>query len=215
MKKQYIITMILGAALAMPFSAHAMLAPSQCTNQYTPVCGQKPGPVGLTKLNYNNMCLMQEDGANFVNYGTCDGSTTYPYNPTYPTYPTPTYPTYPSYPYYPTPTPYYPTNISINSFYGPTTLTTNQSGTWSVSVSNTGNQVWYDIRWGDEQYAYPLAQSASSQMYSGQTATFTHTYTSAGTYTVVVTAHTQYGNSTQVTATVTVSNNYQLLTTNY
>ena len=93
----------------------------------------------------------------------------------------------------------------ISSVTAPTSLTVGQVGTWSVSAYDPENgPLTYSIRWGDEgSYSYPTYGSAALGAYT-QSTTFTHSYSSQGTYTVVVTVKDQYGNTTQSTASVQV-----------
>ncbi len=94
----------------------------------------------------------------------------------------------------------------VSSFSGPTTLALNTSGTWSISASDPENgTLSYHITWGDEQ-AYPTLQAMSS---SGadvfvQTTTFTHSYATAGTYTVSITVRDSAGATAAASATVQV-----------
>jgi len=67
--------------------------------------------------------------------------------------------------------------LSISGVDGPTQLAIGQQGTWSVRVNNPSGQLSYSVlRWDDEA-APPLASTPITS-----SDTFTHTYTSAGTY---------------------------------
>lgn len=93
---------------------------------------------------------------------------------------------------------------TVSSFSGPTALSVNQQGTWSIQASDPENgQLTYDIRWGDE-YAYPTAASAAMDRAFAQTTTFTHSYATAGTYTVSVTVRDNTGQTANTTTTVQV-----------
>lgn len=74
-------------------------------------------------------------------------------------------------------------NISITNISGPVSLPVGQSGTWSI-VTNApvGSDLSVSINWGDQRYYYP----ASAQNIS-QANTFSHTYSSTGTYTITFT----------------------------
>ncbi len=205
MKTVFVKTALI-ISLAVPSFAFALIAPSPiCTQEYSPVCGQKYSTGGITRVTYSNMCQLNADGAQFMSYGACNSSTQpyYPYTP---------YNPQPYYPYYP----YYGSAPSIQSFSGPTTLQTNQTGTWYVNVGTSTGNLTYSIVWGDEMnYAY--ASALSQQSYTTQQTTFTHSYSNPGTYTVIITARDTMGRSTQATATVTVysNNTYYPPTTPY
>jgi peptidoglycan hydrolase-like protein with peptidoglycan-binding domain len=94
---------------------------------------------------------------------------------------------------------------TISGISGPTTLTINQSGTWSVTASDPENQsLSYQVTWGDE-YAYPaMMDAAVSSPVNYQTSTLTHTYTREGTFTISVTVTDAQGKSAQTSITVTV-----------
>lgn len=99
---------------------------------------------------------------------------------------------------------------SISYFSGPTTLKTNEKGTWRVSANISDNsQLTYKITWGDES-VYPLWMSArpADYMIYTQNTTFEHTYSSAGTYTVTVEVKSTNGQTAKTTSTVVVTNNY-------
>lgn len=105
---------------------------------------------------------------------------------------------------------------TISGISGPTTLSVNQTGTWSVTASDPENQsLSYQVQWGDEMY-YPLSAGASvSSPVNYQTSTFTHSYARAGTYTVSVTVTDAQGQSAQTTTTVTVGSGAVACTMEY
>jgi hypothetical protein len=92
-----------------------------------------------------------------------------------------------------------PPVISGGTF--PTTLTVGQTGTWSVSASDPQNgSLSYSVNWGDAgNYV-----SASTGGFT-QTSSFTHSYSSAGTYTVTFTVKNAAGLSAQTSSTINVS----------
>lgn len=201
MKRAFVKTALI-ISLAIPAYAGAIIAPSPiCTQEYAPVCGQKYSNSGITRNTYSNMCQLNADGASFMSHGACDQN---PYNPYYPYNP---YTPYNPYPYNPQPYyPYYGSAPSIQSFTGPTTLRTSETGTWYVNVGTSTGTLTYSIIWGDEvTYAYANAQSL--QNYTTQQTTFSHSYANPGTYTVIITARDTMGRTAQASATVTVYSN--------
>lgn len=98
----------------------------------------------------------------------------------------------------------------IKSFSGPTQLSVNQKGTWSLQTEIFNNQqLSYNITWGDEKYDYRMAMPIYSFLNSiaPQNTTFEHSYANIGTYTVTITAIAANGQSTKTTATVNVIGN--------
>jgi peptidoglycan hydrolase-like protein with peptidoglycan-binding domain len=97
----------------------------------------------------------------------------------------------------------------ISSFSGPTTLTTGQTGTWTIIANDPENQqLTYNILWGDE-YLYS-SQNASASVSSNafsQTTSFTHSYANAGTFNVNITVRDAFGNNAKSTSNVQVGNN--------
>ncbi len=92
--------------------------------------------------------------------------------------------------------------VRINGLDAPSYLRVGQSGTWTVRVQNTGGQLNYSVRWGDEG-SYAAASNASSQTVVQSQATFSHTYNSPGTYYPVFTV-TSGNNSATASANVNV-----------
>ncbi len=201
MKRVFVKTALI-ISLAVPAYAGAMIAPSPvCTQEYAPVCGQKYSNAGITRNTYSNMCQLNADGATYMSSGVCNQN---PYTPYYPYTPYTPYTPYNPYPY--NPQPYYGSAPSIQSFTGPTTLRTNETGTWYINVGSSTGTLSYSIVWGDEgTYAYANAQAY--QNYTTQQTTFTHSYANAGTYTIIITARDTIGRVAQATATVTVYTN--------
>lgn len=73
--------------------------------------------------------------------------------------------------------------ISITGISGPNSLTVGQQGTWAVSATaSAGSQLSYSVNWGDYGAGYAGISAAGIPFV--QTSTFTHSYSSAGTYTV-------------------------------
>ncbi|MES2087748.1 MAG: PKD domain-containing protein [Patescibacteria group bacterium] len=73
----------------------------------------------------------------------------------------------------------------INGVSGPQSLTVNQQGTWTVKASDpSGGALSYSVIWGDST-SVPMATGENgfpSASTFTQTATFTHTYTQAGSF---------------------------------
>lgn len=76
----------------------------------------------------------------------------------------------------------------ISGVSGPQTLDVNQQGTWTVKASSpNGGNLSYSVVWGDESvYPYATTDTAPA-MSERQSATFTHSYSQAGTYTPIFT----------------------------
>ena len=198
-----------------------------CTKEYKPVCGSKPivcitTPCNPIQQTYSNRCMMEADGASFLYEGECrstntdpasdlrckswyDGCNTcsreYPGGPAACTlracaWQTPAY----CISYYtdqnkPPP---------IASFSGPTTLTVRQTGTWTIQASDPENgSLSYRVAWGDELKAVPAASAPAREAFV-QTTTFTHTYSAAGTYTIIVVVRDASGQEAKTSTTVRV-----------
>lgn len=108
---------------------------------------------------------------------------------------------------------YYGTTPVISGFSGPTTLAVGQQGTWSVTATDptqsypySTGQLTYSIVWGDEGLynTYTLAAPSYLQTNYSQSTTYTHTYSTPGTYTVRITARNTAGYTATSTATVVV-----------
>ena len=90
----------------------------------------------------------------------------------------------------------------ITNVGGPTSIGAGQAGAWTVSAYDPdGTYLAYSVNWGEGNDGQHLAPS---QQQTGSTATFQHTYSQAGTYTITFTATDSAGASTQSTLTVNV-----------
>ena len=104
----------------------------------------------------------------------------------------------------------------INSIEAPTILMLNQTGTWTVKASDPQNtSLNYSVDWGDTAITAPVAcpqgyncaLNGSASPAFVQNATFTHSYSYAGTYAVRFTVKNSAGLTTQSSATVQVGAN--------
>ncbi len=91
----------------------------------------------------------------------------------------------------------------ISGTGGPTNINVNEQGTWSITASDPENgPLVYYVVWGDEgRSGYPTVQTLSTS----QAATFQHTYSSAGTYTIKFTVVDALAAQAQSTITVNVN----------
>ncbi|MEN9604968.1 MAG: hypothetical protein RJB39_653 [Candidatus Parcubacteria bacterium] len=94
---------------------------------------------------------------------------------------------------------------------GPSTLAVNESGTWSVTARDLEQgDLSYVVSWGDEPRTYPTTGTTATPQATAavptQFSTFTHTYATAGTYTITFTVYpTTTGVSSSKTLYVTVT----------
>ncbi|MCM2339283.1 MAG: peptidoglycan-binding protein [Burkholderiales bacterium] len=98
--------------------------------------------------------------------------------------------------------------ISILSATGPQTLNIGQNGKWTIKASDkTGGNLTYSVNWGDVTLTCPSGAScamAYTPEQTGQTATFIHSYSKAGTYNPTFTVTNSSGKSTQTSLSVKV-----------
>ena len=210
-----------------------------CTKEYKPVCGLKQvtcitAPCNPVPTTYSNACMLRADGATLAYEGACrtdandpslnpqcrswyDGcnscSRSESNGPAMCTLRACTAESMQK-PYC---TGYFGDSgkaPNISGFSGPTTLHVNQTGTWTVKASDPdGGQLSYIVSWGDEvQYASGI--STSLPVFT-QTSSFTHSYSSPGTYVVSVTARDVDGKEAKVSITVKVSSDAVVCTTQY
>ena len=97
--------------------------------------------------------------------------------------------------------------VSITSINGPTSIAAGTMGTWTVTLNNPSNSVvTVSAAWGDSTTYYPYnngtipPQTTNAQGMT--TLSFTHVYTTNGTYTITFTAVN--GNGTPSSSTMTV-----------
>jgi len=97
---------------------------------------------------------------------------------------------------------------TITGLDAPATLALGSTGTWTVHAqANAGSttNLHYSVNWGDQQVFAANGIVAPQATPSQSSATFTHAYSQAGTYTAVFTVSDDNGNSSTVSSTITVT----------
>lgn len=99
------------------------------------------------------------------------------------------------------------TRVSISGVSGPQSLNVNQTGTWTVKASSSnGENLSYSVTWGDEFYfAYNNQSAMTLAPRPQQSATFSHTYSTKGTYSPVFTVTNSSGQSAKTSLSVDVN----------
>ncbi len=94
----------------------------------------------------------------------------------------------------------------INGITAPTSLKIGETGTWSISASDPENKsISYSVDWGDNNpCSHPNICEMKVQKSITQTSTFSHSYSTAGSYKITFTVRDDVGQSAQSTATVEV-----------
>ncbi|MBI2482005.1 MAG: PKD domain-containing protein [Candidatus Vogelbacteria bacterium] len=105
-------------------------------------------------------------------------------------------------------------SVVINNVSGPNSLSVDETGTWRVNVdAPAGTNLNYSVDWGDQKVI--VAGAVKSENKIQTSATFTHAYTSPGTYTakfivdngiVCIQAPCSTHSSAQASVTVVVGN---------
>jgi hypothetical protein len=98
-----------------------------------------------------------------------------------------------------------PAPVSVNGIDGPASLAVGATGIWTVDAtlaSTTGN-LHYSVKWGDEGIFRSMALMAVRAV-TQSSATFTHSYASAGTYHPTFTVSDDSGHTATVSETVVV-----------
>lgn len=201
-----------------------------CTKEYMPICGAKPIVCVTTPCNpipttYSNRCMMNTDGASFLYEGACRATTANPADnpqckswydgcntcsrssvggPAMCTLKA-CYSEMMSRQYC---TAYFDGSANrpptVSGLSGPTTLNVNQSGTWTITASDPENgPLSYSVNWGEATSYLTSAAAPSSESFQ-QTSIFTHSYASAGTYTVSVIVTDSAGQAAKAATTVKV-----------
>lgn len=93
---------------------------------------------------------------------------------------------------------------TISEFSGPTTLAVNALGTWAIKATGPENgPLSYFVEWGETDLMRDSATIAPSGSFV-QTTSLTHSYATAGTYTVTVIVSGSVGQAAKATTTVKV-----------
>jgi peptidoglycan hydrolase-like protein with peptidoglycan-binding domain len=200
-----------------------------CTKEYKPVCGGKQvvcitAPCDPIPQTYGNSCMMEADGAKFLYEGQCqttvydpakdprckswndgcnvcsrDSANSAPYctlraclaGATAKPYCTAWFDTGNKAPV-------------VISFSGPTTLSVNETGMWTIVASDAENgPLTYEVSWDDAKF-YSAPASTATRESSTQKTSFTHAYGSAGTYTITIRVIDNAGSEAKTTTTVKV-----------
>jgi hypothetical protein len=101
----------------------------------------------------------------------------------------------------------------ITGVSAPTTLTVNQTGTWTINAYDPQNsQLTYSVNWGDANNPPcssitdgPCYSSDSAITHFQQSATFTHSYSQPGNYTAVFTVRNATGQTAKTSVSVQVT----------
>ena len=224
------------------------VGPIACTKEYRPVCGAKPvtcitSPCDPAPTTYGNKCEMTADNATFLYEGQCRGTNANPADdpqckiwsdgcntcsrqetggPAMCTMMACQWtgnasPAAYCKAYFDSTTTNKPPTIS--GFSGPTTLSVNQSGTWSITANDPENgQLTYRVDWGDNsQFGYGESASRLQQQNapSNQLSSLTHSYASAGTYTITIIVRDTAGKEAKTTTTVRVGGGDVVCTMEY
>ena len=93
----------------------------------------------------------------------------------------------------------------ITGIDAPTTLTIGQTGTWTVHATDPLNgTLSYSVNWG-ESSILPLELAGNTPESISQNTSFTHAYSTTGTYTATFTVRNSSGQSAQTTSSVTIT----------
>jgi hypothetical protein len=94
--------------------------------------------------------------------------------------------------------------LSIDSIDGPAALSVDESGEWTVNVGSESDNLTYSVKWGDEPTGLMRFFRADDEE-TQSSATFSHTYHDAGTYTPEFTVTDEDGTTvTKTAASLTV-----------
>lgn len=93
----------------------------------------------------------------------------------------------------------------ISSIAGPSSLFTDQEGSWTLNAHDPKNSsLSYSVDWGDSPNTMRTLMAQSSEPTFVQTSTFTHTYADPGTYNVKFTVKNDAGLTTSTSTVVAV-----------
>ncbi len=105
---------------------------------------------------------------------------------------------------------------TIASVTGPTTLTTNTQGLWTVNVNTQNNSyLTLSVNWGDQNVYGSTGSPQVAYSAVQQVNTMTHTYYQGGTYTITFTVSNSAGQKNTYTTTVVVSGTSNNLSLSY
>lgn len=94
--------------------------------------------------------------------------------------------------------------VTVKDVTGPTALSVGEDGSWTVDAkSSASTTLSYSVTWGDEN-AQPAMMAATAKRVSSS-ATFTHSYAAAGTYTATFTVTDSNGRTDSKDVKVHVS----------
>ena len=97
--------------------------------------------------------------------------------------------------------------LTINGIDAPSSLALGTTGVWTVHASVPSGMMTnlhYAVNWGDQQATSNSLTAPSSGATTQSSATFTHAYSQAGTYTAVFTVTDDAGHSATVSSTIVV-----------
>lgn len=104
----------------------------------------------------------------------------------------------------------------ISGFSGPTTLSLGEIGTWTLRAYDPEDgSLTYAIAWGDERTLLNVAMQTYADSSAVQDTSFTHSYLTAGTYTVAITVTDDAGNQARATASTLVGGGATACTMEY
>ncbi len=94
--------------------------------------------------------------------------------------------------------------LSITSLDAPSSLSSGQTGTWTVHAQSWANMnLHYSVVWGDE-VSYGVTSNVAAMETTSSSATFTHVYSRGGTYTPTFTVTDDQGHNVTASNTLTV-----------
>ena len=93
----------------------------------------------------------------------------------------------------------------IDGVGGPSSLNANEQGVWKIKAHDPENgYLFYSVNWGDQAI---ISNDLSKKSFEKQDATFTHSYSNPGTYTIEFKVEDDQGQTALSTITVNVEGN--------